>query len=150
MTSKSLLCAIKRYMQALSRCPSVISDSTFRSIQLHTYQPSRSPVVHFDDSRPSVLHLRRIIAGLFNQLASARLSSIQTIQHALHQLSLALFWFPRLLSKHCYHHAYAKPWTFPLFHLKDLRSRDHCRESALNRIAIGYSFDCASLFCQQS
>ena len=66
---------------------SIHHDSAFRSIQLHTYQPSQSRVAW-----PSVSHLRRIIAGLFSQLASARLSSIQTIQHALHQLNLAFFY----------------------------------------------------------
>ena len=92
--------AIICYMQALFQYLSIATQSSNHTSPhtCHTYHPSQVQLNHRDGSRPSVLHLSRITAGLFNQLTSARLSSIQTIQHALHQLSLALSWFPGLLN----------------------------------------------------
>ena len=99
-------------------------DSTIQSFQpsytCHTYYSNQVRMNHPDEHVHHVYVLSLKPEKTYNpspHLIHAGLLSIQTTQHALNQLSLALFWFPGLLIN--WHH-HVKLCTFPLFQMQAL------------------------------
>ena len=114
--------AVIRYMQAPFQYLSIATQPSnhFSPHTCHTYHSSQVRMNHQNEHVHHFSELfTRISEKIYNrsQCRLGGLLSIQTIQHALYQLSLALFWFLGLLINR-YHHAYAKLCTFPFLQSK--------------------------------